>query len=641
MNIIFKTLKAHNFMSFTDIEFDFSAFGGKVVLVNGRNEDIGGTDCRNGSGKTTLFNAMLFAIYGESLKPLKSISHVGNWSLPQNEDTIINLHIVVDGKEYVIERKLTGKRKSGSLRVWDSDDDFTHEITRSTMAETQKMIETDIVPCGKDGFLRCIFLTSDQNYNFFLLSKSAKNEFFESLFELTAYSTMYQKLHRDTIDNGNMLIASSRTIDQLTANIAKLERERAESEKNQTDILDAEEKVSESEKALAEFDADITVDENGSIVFNQDEEYEAIVAKGKALTERVNKGNALVKEIKDEIQKLRLEYSNSQYRINGILTSNKSMEKAIAAHSNVTDILCDDCLPKYKKAVSISDFSDRIESGLKEIEAIKKDSCGISEKIAEKEAVLKKYENGITAINDSINVLRSELANIKNKRAELQNRRNSLKSSVDTAKYRLKLLKETKTKSFDAPIRSLNDSLASTRAEYEELDCKIAHFKALEEILRPENIRKSVVADMLKELNFRICGYLSKMGSNYSCEFDEDFDAIFKSSNGREAEYNNFSAGERMRMGVACCLAFKDFMQVRLNINSNILILDEYIDANLDPMSVNGIMELIRYMVGTEKITAYIVSHRTEVLNSMSDVDILVTKKNDSSVLTITEKDGN
>ena len=136
---------------------------------------------------------------------------------------------------------------------------------------------------------------------------------------------------------------------------------------------------------------------------------------------------------------------------------------------------------------------------------------------------------------------------------------------------------------------------------------------------------------MLKELNFRICGYLSKMGSNYTCEFDEDFEATFTSSTGREAEYNNFSSGEKMRLGIACCFAFKDFMQVRLNIRSNILVIDEYIDSNLDPLAVNGIMELIRYMVASEGLAAFIISHRSEVLDSASDGTMLVVKKDNES----------
>ena len=94
-----------------------------------------------------------------------------------------------------------------------------------------------------------------------------------------------------------------------------------------------------------------------------------------------------------------------------------------------------------------------------------------------------------------------------------------------------------------------------------------------------------------------------------------------------------------MRLSIACCFAFKDFMQVRLNIRSNLLAIDEYIDSNLDVMSVNGILEMIRYMAKSEHLTAYIISHRSEVLNSFVDSEILVTKKDNESQITISRKD--
>ena len=242
---------------------------------------------------------------------------------------------------------------------------------------------------------------------------------------------------------------------------------------------------------------------------------------------------------------------------------------------------------------------------------------------------MKSFDSETNAIFDKA---RNDVERVRNEH-EIELKR--LSSDVSNAEYRLKVVSESKTKSFDAPIASLNESLAESRRRYREIDKAVAHEKALESVLKPEAIRKSVVADMLKELNFRICGYLSKMGSNYTCRFNEDFEATFTSSKGVETEYGFFSAGERMRLSIACCFAFKDFMQVRLNIRSNILAIDEYIDSNLDANAVNGIMELIRFMVASENMTAFIISHRSEIKNGMFDGEVVVTKENDSSKIEI------
>jgi len=642
MNIVFGKIHAENFMSFKEVDFDFNGFGSKIVLVTGRNDDIDGDECRNGAGKTTVFNALLYAIYGEVLNPLKSAKHIANWNCSAKDDVKITLSVSVDGAEYEIDRFLVGKKKSMELHVYKKNGESEmEEITRSTIAETQKLIETDIVPCGKDGFLRCILLTADKNYNFFELGKAAKNEFFEALFELTTYSSMFQKLHRDTLDENNSLVAHSRTIDQLNANIVKLKSERDAEQKNRQDIEDAKSVLIKARENLDRFDSEhgVVLDDGGNIVFDDASEYEKIVERGKELTERVKKGKTLLENIRMEISSLETSKCSIDSSVKSEKSAISSMERAISAHGHITDILCDECLPKYRSEMKLSDYEDEIKKRREKIEELLKKKETIDPQVSEKSATYTKYAAGVKKLETEVESCRGELMSLKGKRMELQNMRNRLVNDVSNSEYKIKVLSETATKSFDAPIKSLEDSLLSTKAQYEETDKTISHLKALESVLKPENIRKSVVSDMLKELNFRIYGYLSKMGSNYSCRFDEDFDAIFESSNGIETEYNNFSSGEKMRLSIACCFAFKDFMQVRLNIHSNVLIIDEYIDSNLDPLSVNGIIELIRYMVGTEKMTAFIISHRSEILNTLSDAEILVSKKDNQSKITITNKE--
>ena len=364
------------------------------------------------------------------------------------------------------------------------------------------------------------------------------------------------------------------------------------------------------------------------------------------------------------------------------------MKLTLKTHSKITELLCQECLEKYKKSVNIQN----LDSDIAEIE---KSNAECLRKIEENNAeagksrpLLKKYADGVEMLNKTLAELREKasviiaarkslqseremyrkntISEIRMKRREKQTERNEHRTEVTSrlsselmlaeremterknsllqkrqglekafhdAEYKYKVLSESVSKNFDAPIKTLKDSLENAKAEFREQSSNIMHYKALEEILKPDNIRKYAISDMLKELNFRICGYLSKMGSNYTCRFDENFDATFMSSANVEAEYNNFSSGEKMRLGIACCLAFRDFMQVRIDLHPNILAIDEYIDSNLDPMAVNGIMDMIHYMVGTEKITAFIISHRSEVMQDMFDAEIMIRKKdNESSV---------
>jgi ABC-type multidrug transport system ATPase subunit len=63
---------------------------------------------------------------------------------------------------------------------------------------------------------------------------------------------------------------------------------------------------------------------------------------------------------------------------------------------------------------------------------------------------------------------------------------------------------------------------------------------------------------------------------------------------GGKCEYDNFSSGERARIMIATCFAFRDFMYIRNNMSSNILFLDEFIDGAIDSMAIESILDVLK-----------------------------------------------
>lgn len=764
MNIVFKHVTAKNFMSFRSLDFDINAFDGQTVLISGYNDDISGDFQKsNGSGKSTLHNTIIFALYGELLNPLKKSTGIRCWAdgVTAKDDVEVKLTIESGDKEYVILRILKGKKCSGELHVYsktiNSDSDY-EEITLSTMAETQHMIECDIVHCTKDGFLRCVILTADQNYDFFKLSKSDKNDFFESLLDLTKYTDMYNRLHRSTLDTANNLNAVSRSIDKLNDNIVKITREKEEYVKNQEAALSSkneynkvkaeldnfeksndftknieclkqrldEFKRTETERAksaIAKFDVENGISEvNGTnIVFNKDiddvvvkksmseydvshniliddngnitnfiDEINDIRKKKDTLSTRIKKGDSELKHVSDNIITTKKEISDVNNDINSYIRKNDDLKKILTSHSKITNILCSDCVVKYMDSVDITTYPEDIKNNEKYINLRKTDLVSLDGKLSDYEKLYAKYETAIESLKQEFDSIRkleidkendrtriiserntyksSVISGIKNKHELLQMKRNQLRSElavsyreslvelqtkiteaesnyrskhddlvrrIKAIEYIIKASTDDGVKGFDASINTLTKTLKNETDKFNSLSVELNHYRALEEVIKPENIRKIIVPNMLKELNFRTCGYLTKMGSNYTCEFNDEFDPMFVSGNGTIIEYNNFSSGEKMRLSISCCLAFRDFMQVRLDIHPNILMIDEYIDSNIDTMAVNGIMDMIHYMVGTEHIAAFIISHRNEIKQDTFDSEILVRKKNNESSLII------
>lgn len=73
------------------------------------------------------------------------------------------------------------------------------DITKSTVAETRKFFEDDVLHCDMSLFLRTVLLTSEQNYNFFSLKKQDKREFIEKLFDIGVFGEMHDKIHKDVL----------------------------------------------------------------------------------------------------------------------------------------------------------------------------------------------------------------------------------------------------------------------------------------------------------------------------------------------------------------------------------------------------------------------------------------------------------
>ena len=131
-------------------------------------------------------------------------------------------------------------------------------------------------------------------------------------------------------------------------------------------------------------------------------------------------------------------------------------------------------------------------------------------------------------------------------------------------------------------------------------------------------------------LNNRIKMYLTRLGASYCVKFDEDMDHQFVTDKGTW-EFNNFSAGGRMRIMIATSFAFRDFMQLRNGITSNILVLDEYFDSAISSKCIDNVMEILRDYAAQAGQNVFVVSHRSEMNPDAFDRTILVEKTDNIS----------
>lgn len=142
-------------------------------------------------------------------------------------------------------------------------------------------------------------------------------------------------------------------------------------------------------------------------------------------------------------------------------------------------------------------------------------------------------------------------------------------------------------------LESNKSSIDKHTKQLEDISEKYKYIKAAEAIVSQDTLRKFIIKDLIGLLNNKIKHYLTKFGADYTVTFDADMDYEFTTKGGA-CEYNNFSAGERQRIMLATCFAFRDFMAIRSNLSSNILVLDEFIDGNVDAVAIDGVVQTLK-----------------------------------------------
>lgn len=98
MKINFEKIKLHNFMSFTDATIQLNTPG--YILVSGENNNKEDNSTSNGSGKSAIFEAILWALTGETQRGTKNVKKLGT------KECSVTVWFSIDSDQYEITRSL-------------------------------------------------------------------------------------------------------------------------------------------------------------------------------------------------------------------------------------------------------------------------------------------------------------------------------------------------------------------------------------------------------------------------------------------------------------------------------------------------------------------------------------------------------
>ena len=159
---------------------DFTLFKNSLFLICGD----------TGAGKTTIFDALVFALYGESSGSERQISKMHSDYVSLDTDAEVKLDFQQNDKIYHVERSLRFSRnRDGSGYSWKSPSAFLLMPDGNTFQNAGKVTEqiTSIIGLDCEQFRKIVMLAQGEFKEFLKASSDKKGDILGKLFDDTDY----------------------------------------------------------------------------------------------------------------------------------------------------------------------------------------------------------------------------------------------------------------------------------------------------------------------------------------------------------------------------------------------------------------------------------------------------------------------
>ena len=603
MNIIFEQLELQNFKSIGElIVINYNDLAGFNYVYGVNLDAIDGTT--NGSGKSSIIvDGIIFALFGKTLKNTNN-QYIPNRNCNKKLETFAKLTFTVDNQRYKSECKIAGCCQITLLKEISLNTNEWEDITQSTVVKTRQYIQEHILGCSFDIFKSSIIISASDCVNFYEgMTKNAKRNYIENIFNLNCFGIMFNNIKTDLNETKKELSYTNNEIIKISQQLEIIQKKYNDFDKS------LKQNLQDSKKLLIKKANDIK-DLQQKILLIKNSLCDSDEIK-QQLTNLKEKEIILLKNT----EKLKNDIDKAQYKI-------KTINKTIEELSQIKNGLCEKC-------IKIMDQRYDFEKQIKTINAL-------TNFIKVKNNNLIELENLYNNLLEEKNELEIKNSKIKNSENELYKFNISLQSLSEDIKKHTEKYKQMKNQSSN-PFEELLNQTFNTLSDLKEklilYSKNIKHMELLKDTCSETGVKRIIIKDIVKILNSLIQKYLNEIGADYLVYFDESFDFKFITING-ECEYSSFSTGERKRIQIATIFAFIDLINGK--INSNVLVLDEFLDEGIDSIAIKNVINILKRKATDTHQSIFIISHRSETLeDNIFDHVIEVTKKNGMSNISI------
>lgn len=558
--IKFKTITMKNFLSVGDNPLTIIIDKSPTTIISGQ----------NGVGKTaTVLDSISFALFGKSFRDIKKAAMINSVN---QRDSVVELIFAKGGNEYKIIRG----QKPHRLEVF-----VNNKIMNETAAlsDMQKYIENEILGFDLSAFSRVVLMSTMNYVPFLNLSAYERRNFVETMLNLSVFTEM-NKQHK--------------------ANISKL--------KDRANFIDTEiDKTEIFIKEKSEFLKYIQNSLTQEITTNK-QQLTGLLKDIENLSKDLTKIEEDIKlfevdSLNKDLIKLKNELNDVKSEetiIKHTLKENKNNIKFLETH-DVCNHCKQDITDDYKQSM-ISDYTKNTETFAKSLEKIIKKENKISEK----------YDNQYSEI-EKINNEKNKILSEKNTKSVLRKRllqdSKNLVSKIDD----LKSTSGTNTDDIIKDIGVLEDKLKNLKSEFVDIKQQAFASNIISELLKDTGIKSDIIKQYIPLLVAFTNQYLEKMNIALKFDMDENFSETITTRFANEFTYNNLSAGERARLDFSLQMAWREIARIKGSIDTNLLVLDEMLDANLDEAGTTAALEIINELSISHNVNVFIVSHKSNL----------------------------
>jgi DNA repair exonuclease SbcCD ATPase subunit len=571
MSYKLKTLELENFNSYLGKhEISFEENQGNLVLIKGIDELDASS---NGTGKSSIVDAIVFAIYGRSLKKELNLDDL---VCNKSKEPLRVCLTFVDSSKGIVKHKYAIERIRSKSPSYSKCNLFIDEELVSadlTTTETQNKIEQLL---GDYQMFVNNNVLNPELFRFLKGNSAQKIDILERVLNLNIVSKIFFTL--SNVAKEDQQVFSKNDVEyyalkKTLENLAQQEENVNKNVKENIEILSLR-----NEKLLAEI---VELESQKKIHSLKIEDLRPVIEKlGEEIAE-LNKSKIEVEQTISEHKKRITYYEKNE--------------------------ICHACKQKISNREStLKEHKEKLKECQKSIESNRREI----EKLQSSE-VLVDYDKTANAANECIKQINEKQYQIKNNKKTIEKFSNISSSASQ--------LNEVKVK------------LEEIEVEWKDSKEKMEITDFWRELLVPKSkVRMALTGDLLKILNASVQKHINNFYSkNFSLHFFVD-DNIYEviEIEGRRLKYDQLSSGEKAKVDIVIVISLLEIAMTYFKNNKlKFLIIDEALD-HLDNVWAKYVIEFIKQYAINLNMMVLFISHHSAVddMTSVFDNTIYATK---------------